>query len=246
LFLVPGIYGDVFDVRTLALTLRSRRPLYGLARGLDPAQPRHSRIEAMADYYIDHLVLRQPAGPYAITGFSFGGLVAFEIARRLREQGEQVDFLGLIDTDVHPGCLTRWCRRWFRATWRARRVRELVSHPRTELLPFAQRRGSRFIPGLSSPPLPDEELLPVRRWLAEDAWEAFDAYRPRPYDGSATLFRATRRRARHCDPLPVWRSVVGGGLSVREISGEHPRLVLPPHVGELANALAAQLPDVNG
>ena len=60
--------------------------------------PEFWTIEALAQLYVGQLRLRQPLGPYRLAGWSLGGVVAFEMARILEQQGESVDFLGLIDS----------------------------------------------------------------------------------------------------------------------------------------------------
>ena len=60
------------------------------ARGLAGKDPTHTTVEAMAAEYLREVKARQPDGPYNLCGYSFGGLVAFEMARRLRESGDEV------------------------------------------------------------------------------------------------------------------------------------------------------------
>ncbi len=67
-------------------------------RGADPGTTPLRTVEEIADSYIAALRTVQPHGPYAIGGWSFGGFVAFEIARRLRAAGEDVTRLVLLDT----------------------------------------------------------------------------------------------------------------------------------------------------
>ena len=64
---------------------------------------------------------------------------------------------------------------------------------------------------------------------------AFAQYRPRPYDGAITLFRASKRWPRFCDPLPVWQQLTGGRVQVRLVAGFHNQLVVEPHVDLLAH-----------
>jgi thioesterase domain-containing protein len=82
----------------LARHVPDEYPLYGLqSRGLDSsAQPARS-IEEMASDYIEQMRTVQASGPYHILGFSFGGVVAQEIAVQLRAAGDQVEALVIID-----------------------------------------------------------------------------------------------------------------------------------------------------
>jgi pimeloyl-ACP methyl ester carboxylesterase len=102
LFIMHGFGGNVLELAKPARFLRCDRPVYALqARGLDPAQEPHDRIEDMAEHYLGEIRALQPRGPYALAGFSTGGLVAFEMARRLVRGGEVVEFVGLLDSEIH-------------------------------------------------------------------------------------------------------------------------------------------------
>jgi len=98
-FCVHPIFGVVFPYYELACQLGNDQPFYGLQPlGLDGEQPPYTRIEDMAAQYIKALRVVQPHGPYLLGGWSFGGLVAFEMAQQLQRAGHQVALLALIDT----------------------------------------------------------------------------------------------------------------------------------------------------
>ena len=91
--------GNVLSYRDLARHLPIDQPLYGLqSRGLDGIGRIHTRIEDMARDYVAVIRKMQPRGPYAICGWSFGGIVAFEMARQLAGVGQTVELLALFDT----------------------------------------------------------------------------------------------------------------------------------------------------
>ncbi|MBD1808186.1 amino acid adenylation domain-containing protein [Microcoleus sp. FACHB-SPT15] len=98
-FCVHPIFGTVFPYYELAYCLGFDQPFYGLQPlGLDGEQPPLTRIEDIAAYYINCLRKVQPSGPYFLGGWSFGGLVAFEMAQQLTRGGHQVALLALLDT----------------------------------------------------------------------------------------------------------------------------------------------------
>ncbi|WP_436849154.1 amino acid adenylation domain-containing protein [Streptomyces atriruber] len=73
-------------------------PLYGLqARTLLQGAEPPATLAAMAADYVEQLRSVQPSGPYHLVGWSFGGLVAFEMATHLQEQGEEIALLALLD-----------------------------------------------------------------------------------------------------------------------------------------------------
>jgi thioesterase domain-containing protein/acyl carrier protein len=98
-FCIHPIFGTVFPYYQLAYCLGFDQPFYGLQPlGLDGQQPPFTRIEDMAAHYIEALRKVQPSGPYYLGGWSFGGLVAFEMAQQLLSSGHQVALLAILDT----------------------------------------------------------------------------------------------------------------------------------------------------
>jgi amino acid adenylation domain-containing protein len=98
-FCIPGAGGNVLYFYDLARCLGPEQPFYGLqAQGLDgESEPLH-RIEDIASDYIKAIQTIQPQGPYLLGGHSFGGLVAFEMAQQLQQQGYEVARLAILDT----------------------------------------------------------------------------------------------------------------------------------------------------
>lgn len=100
-FLVAGMFGNVLNLRQLANLIGADRPFYGLqARGLFGDDEPHERFEEMAKDYLAEVKQVQPHGPYLLGGFSGGGIVAYEMARQLTEQGEAVSLLAMLDTPI--------------------------------------------------------------------------------------------------------------------------------------------------
>ena len=98
-FVCAGMFGNILNLRHLAQQCGQDRPVYGLqARGLLGDQQPHATFEEMARSNIAELRQIQPHGPYLIGGFSGGGLVAFEMARQLKEAGDEVAALVMLDT----------------------------------------------------------------------------------------------------------------------------------------------------
>ncbi|MBD6621136.1 AMP-binding protein, partial [Komarekiella sp. 'clone 1'] len=101
LFLIHAVFGDVLSYKDLAHHLGSDQPVYGLqAQGLDGKQVPYTRIEDMASHYIKEIQTLQPNGPYFLGGYSFGGVVAFEMAQQLYKQGQKIGFLTLFHSSA--------------------------------------------------------------------------------------------------------------------------------------------------
>ncbi|MBM1220410.1 SDR family NAD(P)-dependent oxidoreductase [Ponticoccus sp. SC2-23] len=100
-FLVAGMFGNVLNLRHLAHLLGTDRPVYGLqAKGLfGEVEPHRDLTEAARDMIAEMRQI-QPSGPYMIGGFSGGGITAYDIARQLKDAGERVDVLVMLDTPL--------------------------------------------------------------------------------------------------------------------------------------------------
>jgi acyl-CoA synthetase (AMP-forming)/AMP-acid ligase II/thioesterase domain-containing protein len=98
LFCVHPGNGEIFSLVNVAKYFLNDRPFYALrAPGFNHGEAYFTTFEEMVSTYIDAILKRQPQGPYAIAGYSFGCSISFEIARELEARGHSVAFLGSID-----------------------------------------------------------------------------------------------------------------------------------------------------
>jgi acyl-CoA synthetase (AMP-forming)/AMP-acid ligase II/thioesterase domain-containing protein len=262
-FCVHGVGGTVLELQGLAHHFGPDRPFYGIqaAGAAENSQP-YGHIEPMAAYYLKELRTVQPAGPYYLGGFSFGGSVALEMAQQLHACGQNVAFLAILDHTPPP---TRfWSFTWTPTLWfdflinvgrwlmddiwhagRGERLGVMCGKVRQ----FMKRLGKAFrAPEPSSGKTDVEEVFEVSnmpetfRRLLETHCQALRDYVPRQYPGRITLFRArTRPLFRlHGDDLG-WRPLAGGGLEVVTIRGNHETLLREPRVADLAASLLTHL-----
>jgi acetoacetyl-CoA synthetase len=236
LFLVHSIWGDVLGMRQIAVAMSSDIPVYGLrARGLQGEEPQQS-VEEMAASYVETIRELQPEGPYRIAGHSFGGLLAFEIARLLSEQGQQVDWLGLIDAELATAAQPP-ARRWgHRLALPYHYARAALRQPRAALraalgiVPRLLRRGfsrlHRDAALAESEATWMEGASAQHQRLATRFLQLAADYRPQPYRGSMTYLLPTVRRFHlFADPLPVWRRVTAGTIEIERVPGPHVGMV---------------------
>ncbi len=100
-FCVHPIFGVVLPYYELAHHLGKNQPFYGLQPlGIDGKNAPLTTIEDMAAYYIKALQSVQPQSPYFIGGWSFGGLVAYEMAQQLQAAGHEVALVAILDTQA--------------------------------------------------------------------------------------------------------------------------------------------------
>ena len=237
--------GDVLSYRDLARHLPSDQPLYGLqSRGLDGMSAIHTRIEDMARDYVAEIRNLYPRGPYAVCGWSFGGVVAFEVARQLEHHGEVVALLALFDSKIPPS--VRRSR-----TLLAREVRRAPAHIRA-LLHGRDRLGYVRRKLLTARQLVEAQFWRrIALWHRRGGWlprvlqnidqankVALRDYAPRVYGGRLTLFTVGRRAPEF---FSGWQALAAGGLETHQAPGNHVNMVFEPHVGTLAEMLASAL-----
>lgn len=98
----PG-NGDAVGYMRLANALGPEQTVYGFeASGLAPGEPMAVSLEQMARVYVKAMIAAYPSGPYNMIGWSFGGGLAFEMARQIEEAGREVGVLAFMDS-VAPG-----------------------------------------------------------------------------------------------------------------------------------------------
>lgn len=199
LFMVHGSIGNEPLLQSIAGRLRTDRPICGLQMcGVGQHETPHPTIREMAAAYIQVVRARQPAGPYAIAGASLGGLVAYEMACRLRECGEAVDLLALIEVDFCCGdraAHLRLTRLWARIL---RSLRTLTMRPPQQWAKYALRAVRVHLQRWLAPGGVDKQgdrRTGVTHALSPHYIRVFEdiaSYRPRRYDGKVSLFRNAR------------------------------------------------------
>ncbi|MEM6989198.1 MAG: alpha/beta fold hydrolase [Myxococcota bacterium] len=241
---IHPIGGSVLWIRELAASLPADQPVYGIqARGLDGEHEPHRTIEAMAAHYVSLIRGRQPNGPYRLSGASFGGTVAFEVAQRLEASGESVELLALFDT-FGPGYPARRTLpqrirsvlgRMRAATWRER-----FAILRRGMNSNAASALTKGLSDLEGAPM----LAGVRNVISANT-AALVAYRPQPYPGPIVLFRATRRPAEFGDgfdePTNGWAAVATAGVEVIPVDADHRYMLDKPFVSELCQKFAERV-----
>ncbi|TWR27177.1 amino acid adenylation domain-containing protein [Mucilaginibacter achroorhodeus] len=99
IYIVHGAGLNVLLFNTLANNVDDEQPVYGLqAKGLNGVDEPLNRMEDMAAHYVSSILAQNPDGPYALAGFSFGGLIAFEMARQMKALNKDVRMLAMFDT----------------------------------------------------------------------------------------------------------------------------------------------------
>ncbi|WP_345817024.1 acetoacetate--CoA ligase (plasmid) [Paraburkholderia sp. PREW-6R] len=247
-FLAHSVTGSVMECRALIGALRGERPIYGLnAQGLDGRQPPQHRVADMARSYLAQIRLMQPHGPYTLAGYSFGGLIALEIAQQLYRLGDPVELLCLLDTYVSERYLPWGARMKYRGSYVARHWQMLRRIPAMQRAQYVSgklgaamgrlrsRRGSRTSSGRETDAV---GLPPALQGVREAMYSAMAAYRPRRYRGGPIFYvRASVQQERRGDPLPLWQQVACAGLQVVDVGGGHNDMLFEPNASVIASML---------
>lgn len=243
LFCVHGAGGNVLNFRLIADRLGAGRPFYGLqAQGVDGRLPPLDEVPAMAAQYVQAMRAAFPRGPYRLAGYSAGGLIALEMAQVLREQGEAVELLAMIDTLAPaatrmPVSLRRklWlARHWsprFALGWFERRRRGRLMETRYQEAVARAARGEALSPEL------------VEHHLFKSFLNAQARYEPRPWPGEIVLFKARDGEMQylHAGHYLGWDACILGGIRVVQVNGSHFSMMSEPGLSQLAAGLRREL-----
>jgi thioesterase domain-containing protein len=136
MFCVHGGAGTILHLAALARRLGDDQPFYGLqSKGLYGGSTPLRSVEEMATHYLAEMREVKPPGPWYLSGYCFGAIVAFEIAQRLVREGEDVELVAIFN-----GPSPAWIERW---GWFGNQPSYLKRHPRPAPAPKDQRRRSR-------------------------------------------------------------------------------------------------------
>ena len=101
IFAIHALGGMVISYEPLARALGKEQPFYGLqAYGFEDEQTPFTDLNELVEYYLLAIKQQQANGPYQLLGHSIGGLIAVELARKLQQMGDEVSYLGLLDTHM--------------------------------------------------------------------------------------------------------------------------------------------------
>ncbi|MFF0157584.1 SDR family NAD(P)-dependent oxidoreductase [Streptomyces sp. NPDC005263] len=243
--------GPTSVYRPLVQLLPTTRNVYGFDR-----VDRLRTMEEKATHYIGLIRELQPEGPYHLLGWSFGGCLAYEVARGLRETGAAVGFLGLIDT-ILPAALP------------GLESKEMLIERFGRFAAYIEKTYGRplDLPYEELSATPDEQQIDVVMRLVAEAGldmspgimehqrtsyvdaRVGERYRPQPYPGHVVLYRAqesqpltTALDPRYLrDEADLGWAPLCPSLEVVPVPGDHLSLIDPPHVEVIARHLTEAL-----
>jgi aspartate racemase len=232
-----GSRPPIFAIHTISLLdlpryLGNDQPLYflryGMAAEMGDSSVQLPLLKDLASHYIKEMQQVQPHGPYYLIGFSFGGVIAYEMATQLLANGHQVNLLGLLDTHLTD-------------------EKQLLPLHRIICKVFSQTPSQMLeaikdkIADLTTSYKYGKDFWPHVYTLAPDL-ACSHGYQPKIYDGRVTLFQGWREESKfflYILPEQGWKEFLGDRLEVQQVSGLHFEICREPHVEVLAAKLIA-------
>ncbi len=239
LFCVHGAGGNVLNFRSLAGYLNRNQSFYGLqAQGADGALEPLDTIEEMATIYLAAIRAVQPEGPYFLAGYSGGGVVAYDMAQRLKADGQKVGPVIMFDSlapHVTQTKMTRleklWAvRHWslaFAMDWPKRRRKNREDRQKSVEIKRLVASGQR---------VPAEHM---GRRMTDAYRVAQSRYKPTEYDGDITLFTAGQAGTEflRAGKKLGWETVATGAINVHRFDCDHFNMMSDPTIGIIAEQL---------
>ncbi|HEV2704406.1 MAG TPA: amino acid adenylation domain-containing protein [Pyrinomonadaceae bacterium] len=256
-FCVHEVTGSVHRYVTLAQHLGLDQPLYALQTpAFENGREPYRNLAEMAADYVKAMRQVQPEGPYRIGGWSFGGVVAFEMAQQLEEAGHEVSLLAMLDSAApRPGAqateaddeitLLVGLARLHNVTLSAARLRPLTPQERLDYL----LEQVRLVDATASLDL-DASQMQAMLDAARINLRAQTLYAPRPYPKRITVFRSEEPLPHDAgdtkfevyqDPTLGWGALSRQPVEVHSIPGNHFTLFAEPNVQILAARLQSCL-----
>ncbi|MEU1164216.1 thioesterase domain-containing protein [Streptomyces sp. NPDC005921] len=233
LFCVHAAAGFSWGYAGLTSPLGTARPVYGVqARGLDGTEALPASVAEMAADYLDHVRSVRPTGPYHLLGWSFGGVVAHEMAVQLEESGASVETLAILDAhpEAAPGPdadrdVLAMLLEFFGydpSLWAG----EPLTYPRfVEVIRAREGLLASF----------DERRIAALARVCANNVRLAGLHKPRPFGGNGVMFTA-RGHARET-ALGLWRPLVKGELEILPVDRTHAELGRPAALGDIGRVL---------
>ncbi|AHF17054.1 non-ribosomal peptide synthetase [Niabella soli] len=248
IFLVHAGGLNIMLYKSLSQYFDENQPLYGLqGLGIDGDVSHLKSMESIAQRYLSEVLEHDPTGPYIIMGYSFGGVIAFEMAKQLLAMGKKVKMLGILDTNIFREI--KYSNKAQLYAVKALRqfpkiafyIKQLIITPRD----FFKYQGiylkKKFNKEYVDPEFVKLEIYDYDEKVVQAYYRANQNYEFKPIDIKIDLFRTEEK-------LPYfnvdskyfsWRKYALKGVKRHVVPGTHATCMLPPNNEMLAKKIQA-------
>jgi len=246
LFLVHGSGLNVLMFKVISEYFDESQPLYGIqAIGLTKPVEIPGTIEGIAAYHIQEILRVNPEGPYAVAGYSYGGFIAYEIAKQLMAAGKQVKFIGMIDTNAggidHPKTkLAHLSKKILRQFHKVPFfINSFIKYPK-ESLAYQQyvlkkKFSPKFVKELEKA---EDSYTLYEKQIRQDYDRIMDNYVTEPLDVEVSLFRVEKRLYFVDDQKYLgWDKYAKKGVKIYKVPGDHKTFLEHPNGERFASII---------
>lgn len=253
IYLIHGVGLNVLIFSPLAKHLHPDQPIYGIqAKGLNGIDKLFDRMEDIASHYIDEIMQQNPNGPYAIGGYSFGGLIAFEMSKQLKAMGKEVILTCMFDSyaytshhhePLHKKIVFKTHEIFMRLAYAFLFMFREPKIVLTNKVRYARILLESLFDKLRFRNRVKEDSSKGYSKRATQMYEtAFNNYKITPYDGTIDVFRSKKQTYYMPDFKYLgWKPFAREGVTVHEVPGDHLEMFVSPNVEEFAKVLQACL-----
>ncbi|MBK0378790.1 non-ribosomal peptide synthetase [Mucilaginibacter segetis] len=249
LYIVHGAGLNVLLFNALAMNLDEDQPVYGLqAKGLNGIDEPLDVMEDIAANYVEEIINHDPVGPYAVAGYSLGGLIAYEMAKQMLAMGKDVKMLAMFDTYAdQTKKLDSPVKKVAKSIWTLTKQiaytpvlfvedpKRTVEYKSRELKRRVVRIFKKLFPGKVKK---KQGFAAYTNEINEKSDKAQKNYLLTPVDIKIELFRA-KKKTFYMDDFKLlgWKPYALKGVRVHDIPGEHNTIFAPPNDKQFAEVL---------
>ncbi|GAA4779840.1 hypothetical protein GCM10023231_03320 [Olivibacter ginsenosidimutans] len=251
IYLVHGGGLNVLIYQPLGNHVSQDQPLYALqAIGLSGKKEIPSTIAEIARIYLAEVLRHNPNGPYALAGYSLGGIIAYEMAKQLLAMGRQVLLLGIMDTnadgrDWQLPMVKRLLKKTVRQFKKIKHFVQSYKHYPSDTINYQLQALKRlkFFQTVEEPI--DEDLFSNEPQVAQAYDDAYNKYVFQPLAIKIHLFRVSKRIYYVDDPVYLgWKAYALKGVEICPIPGDHKTFLYPPNNQVFAHTLENKLQEI--
>lgn len=245
IYMIHGSGLNVLTFNCLGRYMDKSQPVYGIqGLGLDGKSGFLYTMEEIAAKYVEEMINNNPSGPYAVAGYSSGGLIAYEMAKQLKAMGKEIAFLGILDTDavgkdLENKGLVKLTKQLIRQTKKMFFVVSLFFKKPKNAFDYQLKYIShKFNQLFTKEYHVDKEFFTYEEEINRSYSIAYDNYVITPLDIEIHLFRAEERIYYLDDPTYLgWDKYALRGVKIHEVPGDHQTFLLPPYDKDFSRIL---------